>query len=125
MKEALISLFLILGFFYLSIAQTPPTGQIERSQEILQKEGIFKDKIEKQEKIYIKRIIVKGATLLDQEQIREIILPFQRHWLTKDDIRHLVDSLKQSYQQQSREVPVISYVVEGGKLIIEVKQEKP
>lgn len=105
-------------------AQAPTASQIERSQENLEKERALRETIERGEKVFVKKIIVKGITLLTGEQIKEIIMPFQKHWLTKDDIQRLLDLLRQAYQQKSQQIPTISYQVKERKLIISVEEKK-
>jgi len=122
MRLYILTLFFSLTFNNLCFAQ--PVSQIERSQEILEQEKILREKIEQEEKVFIKKIIVKGTTQVSEEQIKEIILPYQKKWLTKNDIQCLIDSFKECYQKQVQEIPAISYKIEGRKLIIEVTQEK-
>ena len=123
MKKIFIFLFLILSFFYLGFAQTTP-AQLQRSQEILEKERALRGKIEKGEKVYIKKIIVKGATLLNQKQVREIILPFQKHWLTKNDIQQMLGFFEQAYFNcgYGTKLKGISYQVK--KRILEIQIEE-
>ena len=113
----------VIGVRQASFAQTS-ASQIERTQEDLEKDRMLRENIEKGQKVFIKEIIVKGITLLTEEQIKEIILPFQKHWLSKDDIQRIIDSLQQSYQQKSQAIPIISYQVKGRKLIIDVEEGK-
>ncbi len=96
----LLIFFICLPFKAICFAEPPSAGQIERAQEILQKEDILRNKLEKEEKIYIKKIIVKGVTLLDEDKIKEIILPFQKHWLNKTDIQQILDIIGQAYKQK-------------------------
>lgn len=96
----LILFFTFIPFETICFAEPPSVGQIERAQEILQKEEILRNKLEKEEKVYIKKIIVKGATLLDEGKIKEIILPFQKHWLSKTDIQQILDIIGQAYKQK-------------------------
>lgn len=123
MKKIFIFLFLILSFSCLGFAQTTP-AQLQRSQEILEKERALKDKLEKGEKVYIKKIIVKGATLLNQEQIKEIILPFQKHWLTKNDIQQILALIERAYINNgyATKLKGISYQIK--KRILEIQIEE-
>ena len=105
-------------------AQAPTASQIERTQKDLEKEKALRETIEKGQKVFIKKIIVKGATLLSEEQIKETILPFQKHWLTKEDIQRLIDSLKQLYQQQTQQVPTVSYEIKSRNLVINIEGPK-
>ncbi|MDP2960001.1 MAG: hypothetical protein Q8N71_01135, partial [candidate division Zixibacteria bacterium] len=41
-----------------------------------------------------KTIICKGCLRLSEEEIKDITAPFQGHWMTKEDIRQIMDSLK-------------------------------
>ena len=116
-------------FFCLSLtnncfAQDIPVSQIERTQEILEKEEALREKLNKQDKMFIKKIVVEDALLLGEEQVEEIILPFQKRWLTKDDINQIIDSLKQLYIRQTKQTPEITYQIKGRNLEIYVKEVK-
>ena len=80
-------------------AQTS-ASQMERALELLEKEKALRETIEKGQKVFIKKIIVKGATLLSEERIKEIILPFKNHWLTEADINSILDSITAAYKQK-------------------------
>jgi hemolysin activation/secretion protein len=123
MKKIFIFLFLILSFSCFCFAQTTP-AQLQRSQEILEEERTLRGKLEKEEKVYIKKIMVKGATLLNAKQIREIILPFQKHWLTKDDIQQILALIERSYINNGyvTKLKGISYQVK--KRILEIQIEE-
>ncbi len=113
----------VIGVRQASFAQTS-ASQIEKAQQDLEMEKALRTEVEKGQKVLINKIIVKGVTQLTEERIKEIILPFQKHWLTKDDIQRIIDSLQQSYQQKSQTIPTISYQVKGRKLIIDVQEKK-
>ena len=101
MKKILIALFmLILNFYGSGFSQTPTAAKIERSQEILQEDKALRQKIEQQEKFFVKTIIVKGALRLSEEEIKGIIATSQAQWMTKEDIQQIIDSLKSAYEKK-------------------------
>ena len=121
-KIAILILFLCLSSLNICFAQDVPVSQIQRTQEILKKEEALREKLNQQEKAFIKKIIVEGVLLLDEEQVKEIILPFQKRWLTEDDINQIIDSLKQLYSQQTKQTPEITYQIKKRNLKITVKE---
>lgn len=130
--EKIIGLAIILFFLFLwwgakniCFAQTPPIGQIQRSQEILEQEKALREKLEQEEKIFIEKITIKGVTLLSAEQIKEIILPFKRQWLTKRDIEQLLEFIKQAYKEKgySEKLLNLSYEIKKNRYL-EIKVEE-
>lgn len=122
-----ILVIIILFFIILeniSLAAPTSVGQIQRSQEILEEEKRMTDKLTKEEKFLIKKIVVEGASLLSEDQIKEIILPFQDKWLSKTDIKEILYSINQAYRQNGydKQPSSISYEIKEGSLEIEVKE---
>ena len=72
--------------------------------------------------MFIKKIIVEGVLLLNEDQVKEIILPFQKRWLTEDDIQQVIGSLKQLYSEQTKQVPTITYQIKGRNLKINIEE---
>ena len=125
MGLALIFFFLLLPFEAVCFAEPPSASQIGRGQEILQKEEILRNKLEKEEKVFIKKIIVTGITLLDEDKIKEAISPFQAHWLTNKDIQQILELLKEAYRQQGYPGlhASISYQIKRKNLLIKVEEK--
>lgn len=92
-----ISIILVL-FPLLLGAQSAST--IERSQEILQEDKVLRQKIEQEEKFFVKKIICKGCLRLSEEEIKEIIATSQAQWMTKENIQQIIDSLKSAYEKK-------------------------
>ena len=105
-------------------AQTSATGQIQRSQEVLQNDKTLRNRIEEEEKVFIKNILVEGANSISEDRIKEITRPFQKRWLTKKDILQVLDSIKQAYLQEgyAGQPADISYAVKGKVLKIRVEE---
>ncbi len=57
-------------------------------------------RLDKFEKVYIENISVKGASLLSEDEIEQIIEPYQKKWLAKKDIFEIMQSLEQLYSQR-------------------------
>jgi len=125
MKEIiiLILLFVTLGYNF-SFARAP-AGEIERAEEILEKERILRKRLKKAKKFFIRKIVVEGVSLLEPEEIESIILPFQKHWLTEKEILKITDLIIQAYEEKEYwEVGVeISYQVKGDTLFIQIKEK--
>ena len=85
----------------ISLAATPPTaGTIERSQEILQEDQALRQQVEQENKVFVKKIVLKGVTRLSKEEINDLIAPFENQWMTKKDIQQVIDSLKLAYEKK-------------------------
>jgi len=120
-----IILFSCLIFYDLSLAEVS-TGQILRSQEILEKEKALRERLQEEEKVFIKKIKIEGVTLLTESQIRQIISPFQKRWLTKTQIQQILELIKEAYRKNSyqNQPKGISYQIKGKELSIKVEEVK-
>ena len=98
-KFIIFILFLSISFLNFCFAQTSTASSIEKSQEILEKEKALRERIEKEEKVFIKKIIVTGVALINKEKIKEVILPHENHWLTKKEILAILDSISAVYKK--------------------------
>lgn len=98
--KIIIAVFVLLSFYRLGFAENPSVSQIQRTQEILEKEGALEKKIGKEEKVFIRKTTVKGAKLLTEEEIRQIVLPYQKRWFYKNEIEAIPDALKKAYQKK-------------------------
>ena len=92
------SIAIILALFPLMGAQSAST--IERSQELIQEDKALRQEIGREQKLFVKAIILKGALKLPQEETKGIIAPFQGQWLTKKNIQQIIDSLKAVYAKK-------------------------
>lgn len=124
--QTILVLFLLLFWLGANTAcfsQTSPS-EVLRSEEILRREEILKGKLQAQEKAFIKKIIVEGAALLSEEEVETIVSPFQKHWLTKDEIKQILTLITQAYTLKSpqQEPPKISYRIKGKELRIKVEE---
>lgn len=116
----ILSLFVLSNF---SFAQGTSASQIQRSQEILEKEEALLNKIEGSEQFFIRKIIVKGASSLAKDKIREIILPFQKKWLNRGQILQIFELLKQAYSRMGKPMPEISHRIKKHILEIKIKEK--
>lgn len=103
------------------LAQVPSASMIEREQEILEKEEKLRDNIVQEKKVFIKRIAVEGATLLKGEEIKQVILPFQKHWLSQYDIQQILDLFNALYKQKGYQAD-IAYEIKKGCLMIKITE---
>ena len=124
----LITLLLLLIFFirHPGFAQTS-VSQMQRAQDMLEKERTLSQKLEEPQKIYIKKIIVEGALLLSADEVKRIVSAFEKHWLTKLDIERILEALKQAYKDKGYigEPLKISYQIKQRSLIIRVEELTP
>lgn len=125
-KSAFTILFFIFGSFNLCFSQTPSTGQIEKTQQDLEKERVLRTQVEKGKKAFIKKIIVKGVALITEDRIKEIILPFKNHWLTESDINLILNSITSAYKENGyqNQPAKISFQIKKGCLEINIEEIK-
>ncbi len=115
----ILLLALILNFYGSVFSQTTTPARIERSQEILQEDKALRQQIGQEEKFFLKTIIVKGALKLSEEEIKDIIVPFQGHWTTKENIQQLIDALKSAYAKKGIAASQlkVSYELKKGRIL--------
>jgi hemolysin activation/secretion protein len=93
------SLYIILLILPLFLG-AESASTIQRSQEMLKDDKALRQKIEQEEKFFVKAIVLKGALKLSEEEIKDITVPFQGQWLTKKEIQQIIDSLKSAYEKK-------------------------
>lgn len=106
-----------------AFAAVPTAAQIQRSQELLNKEQELKNKIEQGDSVFIDKILIKGVTLLTQDEVKDIIKPFQKkRSLKKDDIQQIIDAFTQAYYERGyfTQFKDISYTIKNKTLEIRV-----
>lgn len=100
MEKVSFYIFLFsVSYFGCCHAQAITGAEIERTQMILQKEEVFKQIINKPEKLHVKDVVVDGVTLLNEDQLASLISPFKHRWLYENDIQGILDSIKILYQK--------------------------
>lgn len=125
-KNVVLLIIGLLSVKAASYATEPVTGtEVLRSQELILEEKSLRDKVIDY-KVFIKKIIIKGADLLSQDKIKKIILPFEKKWLTKYDIQTIEDLIRQAYNKQGipEEKLKLSSKVEKNILEITLDTEK-
>lgn len=91
----------------------------EKPPEIIMKEGF---EIEKPvlslpaEKVLIKKINVIGATYLSEEEINDIILPYENKELTLEEMQNISSSITNAYRQKG-------YITSGAYIPLQTFQE--
>jgi len=120
----LFFLFLCMYSQVVGYAAEAAISQIQRTGETLAEEKALRDRLGRPEKRQVKEITVEGASLLEPRQIKEMILPFQGHWLTKVDIEQLLELIRQAYPQKgyTNQPDKISYQIKKKQLIIKVEE---
>jgi hemolysin activation/secretion protein len=125
MKKILFMiLFFLMGVASLCFSQASSMGKIQKSQTDIEMEKSLRVEAEKAKKVLIKKIVVKGATLITEDQVKAIILPLKNHWLSKADINYILDSIVCAYKQNGRQIQParISYKIKKNYLEINVQE---
>lgn len=99
-------------------SQDNSVSTITRSQEMIEKESALRENINKNDKIYLKKVVIKGAASIDKEKIKEMLRPFKNYWISKDDIQSIIDSISAIYQEKE-----ISYKINKNTLNVSVKEK--
>ncbi len=122
----LMAFALVLFCSALLQAEPPSMGQIDKMQQDIQMEQTLRTEVEKGKKVYIKKVVVKGVSLINEDKMKEIILPFHNHWLTQSDINLILDSIANAYKQNGYEgqPEKITFQVKDGYLEINAKELK-
>lgn len=103
-------------------AQGSPS-QIQRAEELLEKERGLRERIEKEERFFIREIVVRGARSLNKEEIEEITGAYQKRYLSKKEITQLTDLFKDAYKQKKLKEPQgVFYEIVKSSLVIEVRE---
>ena len=120
-KVIILSLVLIITYGNLSFAST--ASQVLRTQEMLEKERALREKIE-EERFYIKEIVVNGSSLLNQKQIANMMMPYKKRMLTKEDIEKILKLIESVYEQLGAQdkISEINHRIEGLQLIIDINE---
>jgi len=101
-------------------------GQIEKTQQDLEMERALRTEVEMGKKVFVKKIIIRGATLITEDQLKQIILPFEKHWLNGNDIKIIIDAIAADYKQNGYEGQPfkVSSDVKNGVLEINIEEVK-
>ncbi|HAJ56730.1 MAG TPA: hypothetical protein DCL35_03045 [Candidatus Omnitrophica bacterium] len=122
-----LALALLSGIFLLFAKGPAPAyaqssaSEIQRTQEIIDKELDLREKIERRGKQFIKEITVEGVSLLGEEEIKQAVLPFTGHWLSKDDIKQLISMLKQAYEEKGYKDRLTKVTYQIKKKVLKIK----
>jgi len=121
MIKKIFLLVFLTGISAVSFAQVQTSlSQVERSQELINENESLRKRVEGPEKNFIKEIILIGINL-SEKRFKELISPYEKRWLSKYDIRLIVDSLENALKKDSGQAPEISYEVKGQQLILKAE----
>jgi len=121
--------FLCAGF--LLVGLSPAAGQmgnapaqIQRSQEILDKERGFQGRFLDKDERFVREVQVKGATQVSAERIDSLVMPFKEKWVDKKEFEQLAEDIRLLYIEEGLVSPDIevSYEAAGEVLRILVKE---
>lgn len=126
MPRTALCLVMALGFCTISLAESPSASQVEQSRQEIERQEALAEKIRGEEKIYVKKITVKGVILLTHEEMRDIVSLYQKHWLTRREIGAIMEDIKAAYRQRGfKDQPAgISYQLKKSSLQIDVDEKK-
>jgi len=118
-------LFLLLSANLAYSSQDTSISTITKSQDMIQKEEALREKLDKNEKVYLKKAVVTGVTLIDKEKIKEIVEPFKNHWISKNDIQIILDSITAAYKEKgyADKLGSISYKIRRNNLNIIIMEK--
>lgn len=82
-------------------ANTPSVSEIQRSEELINKDRQLRNRLEESEgKYFIKTITVSGDNFLTEEETSAITASYQKRWLGEGDIRQIIRAIKDAYKQR-------------------------
>lgn len=121
-QRSLLVLFFILATGNLCFAQAS-VSQMEKTSEDIKKEEVLRTRLE-EKKVFIKEIVVQGASLLDEKETRKIAGPFLKRWLSQGKIEKIIRLLKAAYKKKgyANQPAHISSQVTDNCLEIRVKE---
>lgn len=125
MKILFIGIALIIFGIVSNLAaqSVPSASEIERSQELLNEQRELNRRIYDEDKVFVERIILKGASALTSGQIDGILGAFEQKWFSRHDIQGLIDAIEMTYKNNNLPIkPQISYQVNNDSLEITVKE---
>jgi len=122
----LIALFLIFSANIAYSSQDTSASTITRSQEMIEKEKFLREKIDKDDKAYLKKVIVKGGASADKEKLKEILAPFKNLWISGNDIEIIMDSIAADYKERGiyDKLEKISYQINRNVLYIAIEEKR-
>lgn len=111
LKRIVILMILSFSISYLYniqyLSAQEQASKIQRSEELLQKDRQLREMLHKkkeqpqiQQEIFIERIKVIGVTLLNEEEINQIISSYQNQSLNLTQIQELVQKVLDAYQKK-------------------------
>ena len=120
---AFCSIICLFVFLTPSFAQTS-ASEVQGTEQALEKELDLRQRLEAPQKFYVKEITLEGVSLLTKEDITQITSPLEKHWLTIEDIRRLIESIKQAYIHKTHPLQPeqLSYELEAEVLTIRVNE---
>lgn len=124
---------IVVGYILFVRKLPPPTfaqsevSQIERSQELIEKEKAIRDNIDQKYKTFINKVIVSGATLLTAEQIRQASSQIEGHWFTTSELQRISDPFRAAYENKGLQDKVggIDCEFKEGNLIVNITEVTP
>ena len=122
----IVVVFVLFGFNHPGFSEIPSASQIEREQEVLEREKGAENKLKKGQKVFIKEVTVRGANSLGKEQINALVSEYQGHWFSPGEIEDVRERIKGDYEKKGFEnqPAKISFRIEKGHLWIDVEELK-
>ena len=106
-------------------AQDAPTAEVQRSQELIQEERAFRERMGGERRRYVEHIVVKGVEL-PPEELEAILEPFQDAWVTTGDIDRLIELIREAAIRHGYKKYRFgaSYKMDEGTLLLTIEMEK-
>jgi hemolysin activation/secretion protein len=110
-----------------ALAANVTPAQVERSEQLIDQQGLLRQRLEKGAKVFVKEIEVTGASLIKTEDIKELIKPLEKSWVYKSDIQTVIESIKELYNKSGYEKRLknITYQIKDGLLKIQIEEQNP
>jgi outer membrane protein assembly factor BamA len=109
--------FLLAGT---ALAAELPAERLERNQELLDQDKLLMEKLNTEERVFVKSIVFKGDNSVPSGVLFGLFTPYEGHWLTDKEMRQIIRLITEEYRKAGKTVDSDSFVfrVEGGILEI-------
>ncbi len=85
---------------YTTAIAAPTVGEVQRSVELLDENQAYLKKFEQSSRVYIEVIAVRSNVPTDAKKVRELVMPYEKSWLTKKDLAQLAEDIRKFYSKQ-------------------------
>jgi outer membrane protein assembly factor BamA len=97
-----------------------PAERLERSQELLDNDKLLMEKLNTEEKVFVKNIVFKGDNSVSPETILRITGPYQGRWLTNSDMVQIVELIAAECRKSGRNIDISDFVCQVDNGLLEI-----